>query len=559
LAVPVLPIGIEDVNSGGEAFSDRPTTLAEYQAILRRRKWIIIALPVIAAVVAYALSAMESPRYKANAQVRVDPTNPALSIIGLSSQPFGDPTLLLTLQANVARDRPLAERVAERSGIPGMTAERFLGESSAASQTDSPLLDLAVTYPTAAGATRLVNTYATELKDYNTELQKAKIDAMVTSIEKTLKPYRVAGNTANQTYLGLAQFEAQLRALGASLASNTNVQLDEGGFKVRPRPKRNAIIGGLLGLVLGIGLAFLAEALDKRVRTEKQIEETLGIPLLGRVPRPARALRKANRLVMLAEPTSVHAQTFRRLRTSLEFVNFEQGARKILVTSALPREGKSTTVANLAVALARAGRRIAVADLDLRRPFLNSFFQTGSDHGFTDVVVNRVKLERAVRSIALPGSSRLGAAQATNGRPPAGAGSAGNGRADVESVLHVLPAGSIPPAADEFLETEGVSAVLEDLSGQFDIVLLDAPPMLAVGDVIALSTKVDAIVVVTRLGIHRRQLEELARQLHTCRAPILGFVLTGASHGDSYSYGYGYDERVYDEVRQETESPSERS
>jgi tyrosine-protein kinase len=548
-----------DVSSGGEAFSDRPTTLAEYQAILRRRKWIIIALPVIAAAVAYALSAMQSPLYKAEATVRVDTTNPLLPVLGITSQPFGDPTRFVALQANVARDRPLARQVAEQSGIPGMTADSFLSSSSAASQADVDILNLSATYASAAGATRLANTYATQLKDYNTKRQTAKIEATIAAIEKRLKPYRASGNTTNQTYLTLSQYEGQLQVLGASLADITSVQLPEGASKVRPRPKRNALLGGLLGLVLGVGLAFLAEALDKRVRTEKEIEETLGVPLLGRIPRPARALRNANRLVMLAEPTSVHAQTFRRLRTSLEFVNFEQGARKILVTSALPREGKSTTVANLAVALARAGRRIVIADLDLRRPFLNTFFETGSDHGFTDVVVNRVKLERAIRSIALPGSSRLGAARSVNGSSPPVAGSAGNGRADVESVLHVLPAGSIPPAADEFLESEGVSTVLEDLSGQFDVVLLDAPPLLAVGDVIALSAKVDAIVVVTRLGIHRRQLEELARQLHTCRAPILGFVLTGASHGDSYSYGYGYDERVYDDVRQEAETPGDRS
>jgi Mrp family chromosome partitioning ATPase len=330
----------------------------------------------------------------------------------------------------------------------------------------------------------------------------------------------------------------------------------EGASKVRPRPKRNALLGGLLGLVIGIGLAFLVEALDKRVRSEKEIEEILGIPLLGRIPPPARALRRENQLVMLVDPNNVHAQTYRRLRTSLEFVNFEQGARKILVTSAVPREGKSTTVANLAVAMARAGRRIALADLDLRRPFLQSFFAVGSDQGFTDVVINRTKLDRAIRPIALPGSTRLSAAQSLNGSSP---DATGNGRGDVECVLHVLPAGSIPPAADEFLESERVSTVLDELSDQFDVVLLDAPPLLAVGDVMSLSTKVDAIVVVVRLGIHRRQLEELARQLQACRAPTLGFVLTGASHGDSYSYGYGYDQRVYEDVHEGAETLGERS
>jgi Mrp family chromosome partitioning ATPase len=137
-------------------------------------------------------------------------------------------------------------------------------------------------------------------------------------------------------------------------------------------------------------------------------------------------------------------------------------------------------------------------------------------------------------------------------------GSASNGRTEVECILNVLPAGSVPPAADEFLESERVSTVLKDLSERFDLVLIDAPPLLAVGDVMTLSAKVDAIVVVTRLGIHRRQLDELARQLQTCRAPVLGFVLTGASHGDSYSYGYGYDERVLD-VPEEAEHLGERT
>jgi Mrp family chromosome partitioning ATPase len=276
------------------------------------------------------------------------------------------------------------------------------------------------------------------------------------------------------------------------------------------------------------------------------------------VPRPTRRLQKANKLVMLDDPNGIHAQTFRRLRTSLEFVNFEQNAKMIMVTSALPREGKSTTIANLAVALARAGRKVAIADLDLRRPFLHTFFATGGDHGFTDVVVHRVALDRAIRQIALPGGAHLAAAPSVNGQPAAAGGNPTNGRASLESVLSVLPAGSVPPAADEFLEGDGVSTVLTELSERYDVVLVDTPPLLAVGDVMTLSTKVDAIVVVTRVGIHRRQLEELARQLHNCRAPVLGFVLTGASHGDSYSYGYGYDQRVY-EAPSEVEQQHERT
>jgi succinoglycan biosynthesis transport protein ExoP len=551
--------------STGNASSDRPATLADYLRIMRRRKWIIALLPVTAAVAAYVASASRAPVYRATAQVLVLPTNIAAELQNLAPNLLLSDPNYLTTQAEIARSPELARTVAATAGVPGETAAEFLGQSTASTQAETNKVELSVSSAIRSDAVRLVNTYANEYTNYRGELygkpiekalrkNAARIDAMREQSQSQ------SNNSAFQArYQDALQERDNLQTFGQQLAHNASVwSLATDAPKVSPRPRRDAILGGLLGLVLGVGLAFFADALDKRVRSEQEIEGILGIPLLGRVPRPTRRLRTANHLVMLEEPTNVHAQTFRRLRTSLEFVNFEQRAKMIMVTSALPREGKSTTVSNLAVALARAGRDVAIADHDLRRPFLHTFFATGSDHGFTDVVVNRVTLDRAIRQIALPSGGHLAPAPSVNGRPAAAGGGSTNGRAGLESVLSVLPAGSIPPAADEFLESQGVSAVLAELSERYDVVLLDTPPLLAVGDVMTLSTKVDAIVVVTRLGIHRRQLEELSRQLHNCRAPVLGFVLTGASHGDSYSYGYGYDQRAY-AVRDEAEQQHERT
>jgi Mrp family chromosome partitioning ATPase/capsular polysaccharide biosynthesis protein len=540
-------------------------TLADYLRILRRRKWIVALLPVTAAVAAYVASASHAAVYRATAEVLVLPTNLAAQLEGIAPNLLLNDPNYLTTQAEIARSPELARTVAAASGVPGETAGGFLGQSTASTQAETNKVELSVSSAIGSDAVRLVNTYANEYTKYRGDLYQKPIEKALRRKEAQIDAMRrrsssQSNNPAFQArYQDLLQQRDNLQTFGAQLANNASVWSSATDApKVSPRPRRDAILGGLLGLVLGVGLAFFAEALDKRVRTEQEIEHILGIPLLGRVPRPTRRLRAANKLVMLEEPTSVHAQTFRRLRTSLEFVNFEQNAKMIMVTSALPREGKSTTIANLAVALARAGRNVAIADLDLRRPFLHTFFATGSDHGFTDVVVNRVPLDRAIRQIALPGGAHLASGPSVNGQPTAAVGSPTNGRASLESVLSVLPAGSIPPAADEFLESEGVSTVLTELSERYDVVLVDTPPLLAVGDVMALSTKVDAIVVVTRLGIHRRQLEELARQLHNCRAPVLGFVLTGASHGDSYSYGYGYDQRVY-EAPSEVEQQHERT
>ena len=133
--------------------------------------------------------------------------------------------------------------------------------------------------------------------------------------------------------------------------------------------------------MLGIGLAFLREALDTRVRSADEVGEKLGLPLLARVPEPPRKLRNSNRLVMQADPHGAQAEAFRTLRTNIEFVNLDVHARTIMITSAIQSEGKSTTAANLAIAFARMGKRVALVDLDLRRPFLDKFFDFGDRPG----------------------------------------------------------------------------------------------------------------------------------------------------------------------------------
>jgi succinoglycan biosynthesis transport protein ExoP len=544
--------------SVGEASRDRPATVADYLAILRRRAWIVITLPLLTAASAYVVSTTQSPQYEARSEVYINTSQIAAAFAGVN--PAGaDPGRLLTNQATLARSEKLASRVVRAAGVSGVTPDAFLGQSSAAPRGDADFLELSVASPSRGAAVELVNTYAEELARYKNELDTGNVEAALRRVQKEIRTLRAQGHTGSPAYDDAVASRAKLQTFGSLLANNASVQdRAESAAKTQPLPRRNAILGGLLGLVFGIGLALLAEALDRRVRSEKEVEETLGLPLLGRLPRPSRRLRNNRKLVMLAEPTSVHAETYRKLRTTLEFMNFEHDARAIMVTSAGPREGKSTTVANLAVAFARAGRRVALVDLDLRRPFLHHYFNVGDSYGITDVVVNRLELKDALRPVVLPAAGALRKGPGRNGAGSEDARRGGsNGRTEAEGVLHFLPCGTIPPAADEFLEDSRMAAVLQELTGGFDVVLVDAPPLLAVGDAQTLSAMVDAMVVVSHVGAHRRQLQELARQLPNYRADILGFILTGVSHGDSYTYGYGYDPHVYD-ARPETRRRGQR-
>jgi capsular exopolysaccharide synthesis family protein len=276
---------------------------------------------------------------------------------------------------------------------------------------------------------------------------------------------------------------------------------------VAPRPARYGAVGIAVGVVLGLVLAFVREALDPRVRSVAELRRRLRLPLLGRVPAPQRRrlLRRRTGLVMVDAPYSADAEAYRILRANFDFFNVEHGARTIMVTSALEREGKSTTVANLAVAFARAGRRTVLVDLDLRRPALLRRFRLGAGPGVTDVALGRASLADALASVAVTSES--------------------NGAA----TLRVLGAGAIPPDIGEFVASGALVKLLRELRRDADVVLVDAPPLVRVGDAMALGARVDAVLVVARVNRAPRALVgELRRLLDACPAAKLGLVVTGA-------------------------------
>jgi succinoglycan biosynthesis transport protein ExoP len=515
-----------------EAFSTRPTTVADYLAILRRRKWIVLVPPVVAAVAAFALSTGQSPLYRATSQILLTRASVVASITGVDPT-AGDPNRYLATQASIARTPELAQRVSDASGIAGMTPGRVLAESGVSPSTDRDTFSISVEDPDRTVAVRLANTYADEYTEFSKERATQSINEALDQIRTRLNSLKAQGQGDSAVYDSLLQDQAKLSAVGRLMAGIATVlQPAEGASKIKPRPQRDAIVGFLFGSVVGLALAFLAEALDRRVRSEHEIDQALGIPLLARIPQPSRALQKTDGLVMLQESAGAQAETFRKLRTSLEFVNPDGAARTIMVTSPVEREGKSTTIANLAVALARGNRRVAVVDLDLRRPYLNRLFHVSGRPGITDVALKRADLSDALRPIAIA----TGIQERANLNGDRGAS---NGRTASAGLLHLLPAGTIPPMAGEMLQDERLLGVLDELASRFDVVLIDAPPLLAFGDTMTLSARVDAIFAITRLGrVQRPILHEFARQLQTCQANLLGYVLTGVEHSESYRYMY---------------------
>jgi polysaccharide biosynthesis transport protein len=517
-----------------EASGHQHSSLRDYLRVLRRRKWLVIQAVLLVPAAAVALSLRQDELYQASADVLLSRQNLAATLTGTDDpNQSAQAERVAQTQADLARVPTVAARVLEATGLADRTPSDFLADSTASPKANSDLLVLSVTDRDPRLASRLATEYARQFTIYRRELDTRALQRARKDLQTKIAEIEETRATDTPLYESLIDKEQQLATLEALQTTNAFVVRPANNAKqVQPRPIRNGILGLALGLVLGLGLAFLREAMDTRVRTAEEIAERLGLPLLARLPKPPKRLRGEGSLVMLAEPSGVHAESFRMLRTNLEFVNLERGARTIMVTSAVEREGKSTTAANLAVALALGGQRVTLVDLDLRRPLLGRLFELEPDQpGLTDVALGYASLDDAA---TLVGSVAITAAR--NGHRSGNR----NGRAPQRGMLQVLPAGPVPPNPGEFVRTKALAEILAELAERADLVLIDAPPMLQVGDAMALSDKVDALLLVSRLNIVRRPiLAELHRVLQANPATKLGFVLTGAELEDAYGYG-GY-------------------
>ena len=312
---------------------------------------------------------------------------------------------------------------------------------------------------------------------------------------------------------------------------------------IEPNIPRNLLFAGVLGLATGVGLAFLLDGLDNTVRTTEQAHLISGLAPLGMIPLGSKSAREgpnpkrlviasskeAVELVTQVRPQSQMAESYRALRTSLLLSNLGAPPKVIMVTSALPQEGKSTTSINVAVVLAQKGVRVLLIDADLRRPSIHKTLGMGPRSGLSNVLTGSTTLEQAItRTSILPN-------------------------------LYVLPAGTPPPNPAELLASSNMRDVLAKLREEYDHIVVDTPPSLSVTDAVVLSPRADAVVLVIRSGQTTKQALRRARDILTqVNAKVVGVLLNAVDlSSPDYYYYYEYQGKYARYYRDEESSGDE--
>jgi capsular exopolysaccharide synthesis family protein len=509
--------------------------------VLRLRKWSIVL--VTAAVLASTMffSLRQTPLYASSAKILVKPVT--LSSGAVTAPAPGVPPNLET-EKEVATSVPVLEQAARRLDLtepPQVLRDGLSVEIPASTE----ILVLSYQHPNPAQAQRRTQALADSYLDFRrrqvlndllaaSESVQDQIRELNGRLEEVNAQIKEADDSSEETTLQtqantligqIAVLQQQLTNLTPPDSLRVGQVLAPANLPVEPASPdylQNGLLALAAGLVAGVGVAFARERLDDRLRGRTDLEAHIRAPVLAVIPQ-VKAWRRRRRAITItrSHPYSPTAEAYRTLRTGVQFAAAERAAKTFLVTSPHPGDGKTATTANLGVVLAQAGSKVVVVSADLRKPRLHRFFDKRHERGLTDVLVSEAPLEDVLVETG------------------------------VDNLL-LLASGSTAKSRGELLGSEAMGEVLDRLRQEADIVLLDAPPALAVADAMTLAQRVDAVLFVADAENSTRGAIDLAiRQLDQVRASVIGAVLNNfdPSKARTYSYDYGYYSYEYRAAR----------
>jgi capsular exopolysaccharide synthesis family protein len=500
-------------------FGTEPSFRA-YLQILRRRKWWVAVAAALGLAASLAFSLTAHKQYSATAQLLVQPSVNASGLGAAQPQPVTQTDVQTELQ--LVTSAPVQQAVRARLKSAPVVSASEVGQTN--------VISIMATSPVPSQAAMIANLYATAFVQYRQSVAErslasaeAQLRSQISALGQQLRSFR--GDTTSPAASALLNQQAVLKEQLAQMQVSGAV--DSGDVVLvtpaqtptspsSPKPVQDALLGLAAGLALGLAAAFLRDNLDDKLGSKEAAEHIAGAPVLAMTPVVTSWRRQSPLVVAAVEPTSPAAESYRSLRTSLQFARQEGRLRSIVVTSPGVGEGKTATLANLGVVFAQAGERVVLVSCDLRRPRIGEFFGVAEQAGLTSVLLGQRTLEESV--LPVPGFDRLS----------------------------LLPAGPVPPNPAELLHSSRAQDVFACLRERFDLVLIDSPPLLPVTDAAILSRYADATLMLAAAGQTRRgDLQRAVEKLDQVGATILGVVLNKVTRQNGRAYGYSYSYKPY--------------
>ena len=522
-------------------------TLRDYWRVLWLRRRLIIAIIVVCTLAAYARAATQPDVYVASARlIYSPPTNVASAASGastdLSRLNLDVQSVINTIGSPVVSNRAASLLSAAERAVPySVSATVVVPDSASSTTVVANLLEITAQAGSSRAAATIANVYARAVIDLRKVREQESWRTAQDIIQRQLDLYQTPQSKLTGEYAVLSQ---QLRNLQIAEASANGdfeviVPATPPASPASPKPVKSAVFGFVVGLFLGVVLAFLVGQFDTRVRSYRAVSAILGLPVIGHVPRMSRHAIAHGGLVARTDPEGSVSEALRVLRRNLEWSSIDGSLKSLIVTSFAKGEGKTLTLCNLAVTLARAGSKVIIVDADLRDPQVHRVFDLPNAIGLTSAVLGKTPLLQAVTEYKAAGSSTP-FVRTLDGRAPAP-------RADIwAGTLLILTSGPLPPNPGEVVASRSVAGALGDLAASdADYVLIDTPPMLAFGDAGSLAPSVDGMLVTVGIDKARRPvLEEGREALESLPGRKVGLVVVGerldqTQYSSYSSYGPG--------------------
>ncbi len=508
-------------------------TLRDYVPPLRRQRWLIALIAFMAVAVSVAYSGLKTPTYQATASLNIQDQTVDLGLIGAAAVPSQTTAQLAQIAAQYITSPQVLEAV-RRDLRTNLTLATLKRDVTSGVEPTSNLVDVQAASSKAAFAAALANSAAREAESQTNAAARTRYARAAATLRRrvTREKNPTAKALDHETLSRLETLSAL--AQPATIAALAQVP----GSPASPKPALDTLIALIVGLIIGIVVALIRESLDRRLRTAADIQRHVALPLLGHVSEGALGGAGGYRDAAGGGEHEA-AEAFRIVRQNLRFLHADSPVGCVLVTSALPAEGKTTVAIGLALASAAAAKRTLLVECDLRRPDVAERLGLRKAPGLSDYMSGSVSSKDILQTVDLPMGDVLATAGANGATPSV-----------VSAVqLVCITAGTTASHPAELLGSDRFATFLEEVAHAYDFVMLDTSPVLPVVDTLELLPQVDGVVLCVRNGQTTRDQAAAARTVigHFPPRPI-GLVVTGTRHQDrEYGYeAYGYEAYGYE-------------